>query len=1019
MLQVLAILATTAGPASAAPPRTDVWAIDHERILKAANAALRDEPVTVTSASSPRSAGGPHDYFSEADYWWPDPANPGGPYLQRDGMSNPDNFDEHRKAMRRLSVDVPALVAAWKLTGEARYAEHAVRHLRAWFVDEATRMSPHLRYAQAIHGRVAGRGTGIIDTLHLVEVARGADVLTAAPAFDAAARGGVRAWFADYLRWMTTDKNGIEERDAKNNHATCWALQAAAFGRLAGNEEVVSYCRDRFKTVLLPNQMAADGSFPEELRRTKPYGYSLFNLEALAGIAQLLSTPGHDLWNFTLPDGRGMRRAMQFMVPYVRDKKSWPKPPDVMYDREWPMRQASLLFAGLAFAEPGYLELWRKLPPDSGVDEVVRNFFIRQPALWIGDAVASTPAAARARETVVVVSPRRKVEIAVEAMGGGLTYRVTLAGQPVVEPSPLGILMDGVDLGRGARLGRVDRYSTNERYPWRGVHSEAVDRSRGARLHLTHAKAPEGLVVELRAFDDAAAFRFVVPGRGPRVPDAASAFRLPAGSTVWYHGARDHYEGIHQRKDLAEAPHGDWAAPPLTFRLADGRGYASITEAALHGYAGMMLQADGNGAFDERLGHAVPASYPYTLRYGEDNAKRLAVAAAIDGVITTPWRVVLVGKDLDALVNSDAIHDLAPPPDPKLFPQGIRTPWLRPGRAVWRYLDGGGDCDKVPQGTERDQCLFPVIKEFSRLAGELGFEHQVVEGTWRRWSDEQLKELVDYSRERGVSIWVWMHSQDQHDAAERRRRFERLHAMGIAGIKVDFFDHEAKEVVDLYEAILKDAAEKQLLVDFHGANKPTGMERTWPNEMTREGVRGLEYRSMPGWAVRNTTIPFTRFLAGAADYTPVVFGDRRKDTTWAHQIATAVVFTSPVLVYGGHPQSLLDNPAADVIKSIPSVWDETRVLPPSAIGELAVYARRRGERWFLGVLNGREPRTLRVPLSFLGKGRYHATLVGDDRTNGAAVQMGEREVTARDFLDVPLRDGGGFVARFVARTEMN
>jgi alpha-glucosidase len=615
-------------------------------------------------------------------------------------------------------------------------------------------------------------------------------------------------------------------------------------------------------------------------------------------------------------------------------------------------------------------------------------------------------------QTVAVQSPNKKVEIAIEGVDGRLTYRITLAGQPVIDSSPLGILMDGVDLGRDARVGRVERYSTNERYAWRGVHSEAVDRSRGARLHLTHAKAPEGLVVELRAFDDAAAFRFVVPGRGPRVPDAASAFRLPAGSVVWYHGVRDHYEGIHQRKELAEVPPGDWAAPPLTFRLADGRGYASITEAALQGYAGMMLQADGNGGFQERLGHAVPASYPYTLRYGEDNAKRLAAPAAVEGTVTTPWRVILVGRDLDGLVVSDAIHDLAPPPDPKLFPQGIRTPWLRPGRAVWRYLDGGGDCDKVPQGAERDQCLFPVIKEFSRLAGELGFEHQVVEGTWRRWSDEQLKELVDYSKARGVSIWVWIHSKDQHDAGERRRLFERLHGVGIAGIKVDFFDHEAREVVDLYEAILKDAAETQLLVDFHGANKPTGMERTWPNEMTREGVRGLEYRSTPGWAVHNTTIPFTRLLAGPADYTPVVFGDRRKDTTWAHQIATAVVFTSPVLVYGGHPKSLLDNPAADVIKSIPSVWDETRVLPPSAIGELAVYARRRDERWFLGVLNGKERRTLRVPLSFLGKGRYHATLVADDRTNGAAVQMGEREVTAKDFLDVPLRDGGGFVATF-------
>ena len=158
---------------------------------------------------------------------------------------------------------------------------------------------------------------------------------------------------------------------------------------------------------------------------------------------------------------------------------------------------------------------------------------------------------------------------------------------------------------------------------------------------------------------------------------------------------------------------------------------------------------------------------------------------------------------------------------------------------------------------------------------------------WRRWSDEQLRDLVDDSRRRHVSLWLWIHSKDQHDAAERRQFFARLHGLGVAGIKVDFFDHEAKEVVDLYEAILKDAAEARLLVDFHGANKPTGPERTWPNEMTREGVRGLEYRSTPGWAVHNTTLPFTRFLAGPADYTPVVFGDRRKDTTWAHQIATA------------------------------------------------------------------------------------------------------------------------------------
>ena len=336
-----------------------------------------------TASHSPRSAGGPHDFFSEADYWWPDADHPDGPYVQRDGQTNPENFVGHRKALLRLSVQVPALAAAWKLTGDARYSARAARHLRAWFVDEATRMNPNLRFAQAIHGRVTGRGTGIIDTLHLVEVALAIEALAEAPGLTRAEREDVLAWFAEYLRWMTTDLNGIEEREAKNNHGTCWVLQVAAFARLTGNTELLTYCRDRFKTVLLPNQLAADGSSPQELRRTKPYGYSLFNLEAMADIAQVLKTPQDDLWVFTLPDGRGLRKAVEFMAPYIRDKKSWPLPKDVMYDAEWPMRQSSLLFAGLALREPGWVDLWKSLKADSTVDEVIRNFFIRQPVLWV------------------------------------------------------------------------------------------------------------------------------------------------------------------------------------------------------------------------------------------------------------------------------------------------------------------------------------------------------------------------------------------------------------------------------------------------------------------------------------------------------------------------------------------------------------------------------------------------------------------------------------------------------------
>ena len=359
-----------------------VSVFDRSRVLKAANQYLKEQPITITASSSPRSAGGLHDFFSEGDYWWPDPQNPDGPYIQRDGMSNPNNFIDHRRYLMRLSLQVPALAAAWKITKDERYSRHAMEHLHAWFIDEETRMNPNLQFAQAIHGRFTGRGIGIIDTIHLVEVARATEILKDSKALNMTELGGVIQWFNDYLQWMTTSKNGIDERDARNNHGTCWVMQVAAFAELVGNQELREYCRNRFKTVLVPNQIAADGSFPEELRRTKPYGYSLFNLDALATICVLLSSERDNLWTFTTSDGRSMSKAMAYMYPFIKNKKAWPLKPDVMYDAEWPMRHASLLFAGRALRKPEYIELWKTLPAESKVEEVIRNFFIRQPVLW-------------------------------------------------------------------------------------------------------------------------------------------------------------------------------------------------------------------------------------------------------------------------------------------------------------------------------------------------------------------------------------------------------------------------------------------------------------------------------------------------------------------------------------------------------------------------------------------------------------------------------------------------------------
>jgi hypothetical protein len=361
----------------------DLASIEKDRVMRAAETYLDDQPETVTASHSPRSAGGPHDFFSEGDYWWPDPANPDGPYIQKDGMSNPDNFVAHRQALMKLSVQVPALAAAWVLTQDRRFADHAVSHLRAWFLNPDTMMNPNLQYAQAIKGRFTGRGTGIIDTIHLVEVVRAIPVLAERRVLSKYELDGLKKWFTQYVTWMTTSQNGMEERDAKNNHGTCWVMQVAAFASYVNDTKLLEYCRDRFKTVLLPHQLAPDGSFPEELRRTKPYGYSLFNLDAMCTVCQILSTHDDNLWTFTLEDGRTIGKALAYMAPYIKDKKKWPKPPDVMYFDQWPMRHCSLLFGGLALARQDYLNLWKTLPADSTVPEVIRNFFIRQPLLWV------------------------------------------------------------------------------------------------------------------------------------------------------------------------------------------------------------------------------------------------------------------------------------------------------------------------------------------------------------------------------------------------------------------------------------------------------------------------------------------------------------------------------------------------------------------------------------------------------------------------------------------------------------
>jgi len=355
-------------------------AVLKQQVLEEAAWALQQQPVTVTAQASPRSAGGRHDFFSEGDYWWPDPANPDGPYIQKDGMTNPDNFTAHRYAMIRFSRIVGALASAYKLTGDKKYAEHALLHLKAWFISPETLMNPNLQYAQAIKGRFTGRGIGIIDTIHLMEVAQG--VLVMQHALSEEDLRGIKNWFSQYLEWLTTHQYGRDEMNAENNHGTCLVMQAASFAKLTGNEKVMDFCRERYKNVLLPNQMAADGSFPREIKRTKPYGYSIFNLDAMVMICQILSDKNNNLWEYEVSDGRSIKKGIEYLYPFAADKSKWPYPPDVMYWENWPVAQPFLVFGANAFNNQDWFDTWSRLEHNPQVEEVIRNLPVRHPLLW-------------------------------------------------------------------------------------------------------------------------------------------------------------------------------------------------------------------------------------------------------------------------------------------------------------------------------------------------------------------------------------------------------------------------------------------------------------------------------------------------------------------------------------------------------------------------------------------------------------------------------------------------------------
>jgi alpha-glucosidase len=394
------------------------------------------------------------------------------------------------------------------------------------------------------------------------------------------------------------------------------------------------------------------------------------------------------------------------------------------------------------------------------------------------------------------------------------------------------------------------------------------------------------------------------------------------------------------------------------------------------------------------------------------------------------WRVLMIGREPGRLVESEIIRNLSAPSKIE------DTTWIKPGVMAWDHWWTG---DTI-MDTE-------TIKKYIQLAADMGWEYQLIDadwyGDWQNYGEEPLAEpshitthtealdmdeVRRFAKEKGVRLWLWLHWEDVARDQAYKQAFPLYEQWGIAGVKVDYMDRDDQEMVNWYEEITKTAAKHHLMVNFHGAFKTSGFDRTYPNQVTREGILGNEYNK---WSKLDTpthkvTLPFTRYLEGPADYTPGGFLNRQPDKfqtnvkptqvqgTRAAELALFVVYDSPVACVCEHPDRLRDQPGADFLKVVPTVWDDTRVLV-GKVGEEIVTARRSGDEWFVGALTNENGRELAVPLGFLGDGQWKLTLWRDARDadqNAEHLEVETRTVSADDTLTIQLAPAGGSVARF-------
>jgi alpha-glucosidase len=602
-----------------------------------------------------------------------------------------------------------------------------------------------------------------------------------------------------------------------------------------------------------------------------------------------------------------------------------------------------------------------------------------------------------------LISPGKVLRAELTLRESRLHLQLFRGRQALTEPSLIGIVVNKRDRSAGL-VGLMLSTPTLVSKPLNRRFFAAQSVCRRVAATLT-ALGPNGaeLLVDIRLFDDGLAYRYRLPGRGEpggrcHVFYEESSVVVPDGATLWLQDSpvsMKNCEGVWENKKIGEV-HADRSGP-VVVALPNSSGYLALLE-------GENFGRDWSGSKYQVVGPRIRHVFSHdTDGFWIESAN-----------LTSPWRIVLAAPDLNGLVQAPLLSALMPDPDPVIFKD---QSWVRPGRCAWSWWHD----DRVDLETQ---------KRFIDLASELGFEYNVVDGGW--WNSmkpgqtqwDLLKEICDYGRKKNVAQWVWTAHEGTPDPANNwkqlRDELDRFKATGVVGLKIDFIDSESQAARRWYSAALRYAAERKLMLNFHGANVPSGEAQSWPNELSREGIYGLEQNK---WGTipsqHYAALPFTRFLTGHGDFTPGYFGhdsNRLKGTSWTLQLACGIAYTNGLIHWVGTPEDIgqalpKNSPERELFVSIPALWDDTQVLPGAQIGQIAPLLRKSGKLWFVGVIGGSSAQRFQLDTRFLGPGTYRVIEITDLPTRPDAWSVTVRTIRPGEALLAQLRPLGGYVAR--------